>query len=135
VRAIECVVADLLHDQLTVARGELVDDLPAPRRAQRVLGPDLELQIAGIVGVLAEDDAHLALAREVKQPADLRHRAWGVLDLQRALVAHEVVLHVDDDQRGARRVEREALVDLVLGICTVVGIAAPLGSGAPTRRR
>ena len=113
-RSVEGVVADLLNDELVLARLELVDDLPAPSPPARVLGPDLPLGITLVVRVLAEDDAHVAGAGQLEQALDVWDRALRVRDEERAALADEVVLHVDHDQCGALGVELHAVVDLVL---------------------
>ena len=60
---------------------------------------------------------------------------------QAAALADEVVLHVDDDQRGPCRVDADVRLDLVLGDLDQAAHAAsgPEGSsllvaGCPTRR-
>src|ERR1039458_4118725 len=101
-RAVEGVVADLADDSLILRRSERIDDVPAPAALASVLGPDLPLRIAVAVRVLAVDDAHPKRAGELEQPVDGRDRRFCVWHQQTAALRDEVVLHVDDDQRGPR---------------------------------
>jgi len=60
---------------------------------------------------LGEDDVHPGAPRPLDQPRDDRHGRGGVGHEQRAALADEVVLHVDDDQRGGARIEHDPVVD------------------------
>ena len=63
------------------------------------------------MGVLAVDDPHPAGARQLQQAPD---RGDGRLSLgyeQAASALDEVVLHVDHDQRGGRRVDDNLIFD------------------------
>ncbi len=52
-------------------------------------------------------EAQITPAPEVEQPKQLWERRTRVGDLERRALTNEVVLHVDDDERGARTVEYE----------------------------
>jgi len=98
-----------------LARRECVDDLPAPRPLARVLGPDRPLRVALAMRVLAVHDAHAGRPRELQQRRDRRDRRLGVGDAQRPSLGHEIVLHVDDDQRRPLRVHPDLVKHLVRG--------------------
>ena len=66
------------------------------------------------MGVLAVDDVHLVLAGEVEETADGGDRCLRVRDEQAAAPANEVVLHVDDKERGPCRVEAYLFFEVVL---------------------
>ncbi len=116
--AAERVVADLLDHELVVPGGELLYDPPAPAAPARVLGPDLPLRVAVVVCVLGEHDAHRRPAPECEQPLDRRERPLGGGHRQRPTRLDKVVLHVDDDQRRARRIEPNCVGELVFGTST-----------------
>src|SRR6476646_10298327 len=67
------------------------------------------------MGVLAIDHAHAVRPGELEQDPDRGNGRLGVRDEQAAALAHEVVLHVDDDERGASGVDADILLDRIHG--------------------
>src|SRR4029077_9643239 len=131
-RAVECVVAKLAKDEVASRRRELVDYLPAPRALTGVLGPDSPLGIAVAMCVLAVDDVDPVRSGELEQPVDRWDRRLGIWHEQTAALADEVVLHVDDDERGAGGVDPNLHVDLVLGDFDHAVPAASALDGSPS---
>jgi hypothetical protein len=57
-------------------------------------------------GRLHPSDGAAGRAKGAGQPVDVRHDVAGGRNLQREAFGDEVVLHIDDDQRGARGIDR-----------------------------
>src|SRR6476661_4367308 len=80
-----------------------------------MLGPDSPLWVVVTMGVLAVDDADPVRSGEPEQRVDRGDRRLGVRHEQTAALVHEVVLHVNDDERGTGGVDPKLNLDLVLG--------------------
>ena len=67
------------------------------------------------MSVLAVDDVHSTGPCQPEQATYRWDRRLGVRNEQAASALDEVVLHVDHDQRGSRRVNADLVLDGVLG--------------------
>ena len=96
--AFERAVDALGRDELPLAGlgTERVDHLRARGSGHRVLTPDPELGVAGLVCVVGEHDDPAFRARMGEQPADRLHDRLRTRVRERAV--DEVHEHVDDDQ-------------------------------------
>ena len=122
-RVVERSVAELVDDHLARSRRELVDDLwpssspsrsPYSRRTpgqhERSGGPHSgenqpRCDTSGPCRVTREEDRDRARPGAARAaPSPIGSDARGVGNLLRRALAHEVVLEVDDDERGGRRI-------------------------------
>ena len=128
---VERALAGLVDDRLAFERIELGDNVVArlaadqdaahrPGRADAHRGmPAFDLGFRGVgkIGAMSlagVDDQHVGCSRSVEHGLAGRDRAAKQRDvvaerLPEAARLEEVALHVDDDQRGARQIERDRL--------------------------
>src|ERR1700730_15587726 len=121
---VEAVVVVFAHHELVGARGQLRDDarariaLEAGRRGPAEAGrgarrgaPVLRVELAdqersgGRGGELGEAHRQALLAEDGEQLLDPRQRLAGRRYLHDLALFHEPALHVDDEERGAARLE------------------------------
>ena len=145
--AFEGAHADFFDDEVAGLRLEAGDRRCAPAAAHHRLGVEEAFEQrrvereAGRARLDDEpdmDDHHAAGAADIRQPADIVDHILLACMLRRAggskrpAVHHDVVLHILDDERAARRIQRHAL----FGAGALWALRpAPKRRSLPTRRR